>query len=127
MNLQPRMESFTAPTDFLRNSVGMEYKTAGATLASADFAGALVNGYIPRGTAVYRGDDGLYHPWDTTADTGTPATAAGAGLTSHDVKYIAGQNPIVGVLVAGHPLRERCYGVNAAFEEATRGRLVFDV
>lgn len=123
MNLQPRMEYFTAPTDFLRNSVGMEFKTAGATLAAADFAGALVDGYIPRGTAVYRGADGLYHPWgDTTA-----ATEEGAGLTAHDVKYIEGQNPIVGVLVAGHPRRDRTYGVNAAFEDATRGRLVFDV
>ncbi|MYL44594.1 hypothetical protein GLV94_02965 [Virgibacillus halodenitrificans] len=125
MNLQPRTESIFGQKEFLRNSVGTEYKTGGATLDASQFTAGE---YVKAGTAVFKDDtSGLYHPWDDTPDTGTAATAKGAGLTSHDVKVIAGQNPVVGVLSAGHPLESKCTGVNDKFKEATKGRLVFDI
>lgn len=120
MNLQPRREVIAGQKEFLRNANDLQFKTAGATLAAADFPAGQ---YVKAGTAVYKGEDGLFHPW--AADT--PATAPAAGLTTHDVKVVSGQNPIVGVLAAGHPLERKCTGVNAAFKEATKGRLVFDI
>ncbi|WP_068672284.1 hypothetical protein [Oceanobacillus sp. Castelsardo] len=123
MNLQPYKQKIVGQKEFLRNAVGTEYKTGGATLDASAFS----EGYVNAGTAVYLGDNGLYRPWDVTPETGTAATAKGAGLTSHDVKVIAGQNPIVGVLSAGHPIESKCTGVNDAFKEATKGRIVFDI
>lgn len=120
MNLQPRRETIVGQREFLRNSVGMEFKTAGATLAGASFTAGE---YVPAGTAVFLDADGLYKP--VAAET--PATMEGAGLTANDVEIVEGQNPIVGVLVAGHPLEEKCTGVTDAFKTATAGRLVFDV
>ena len=119
MNLQPRKEKIVGQKEFLRNAVGTEYKTGGATLDASAFG----EGYVDAGTAVYLGEDGLYKPWGAE----TVATEKGAGLTSHDVKVIAGQNPIVGVLSAGHPIESKCKGVNDAFKEATKGRIVFDI
>jgi len=119
MNLQPRTEKIFGQKEFLRNSVGTQYKTGGATLDGSAFG----EGYVNAGTAVYLGDNGLYQPWGEE----TEATAKGAGLTSHDVKVIKGQNPIVGVLSAGHPIESKCTGVNDAFKEATKGRIIFDI
>lgn len=128
MNLQPRFETIVGQKEFLRNSVGTEYKTGGATLDSTSFTRALDNGYVKAGTAVFKDDvSGLYKLWDNTPASGTEATAKGAGLTSHDVKVFAGQNPIVGVLSAGHPLESKCTNVDENFKEATKGRLVFDI
>ena len=125
MNLQPRKEQIIGQKEFLRNTQGMEVKTGGATLDASAFTAGK---YVKAGTAVFKDEaSGLYKPWDTTADTGTPATAVGAGLTMHDVKVISGQNPIVGVLAAGHPIESKCTGVNANFKEATKGRIVFDI
>lgn len=123
MNLKPRRETIVGQKEFLRNSVGMEFKTAGATLDGAAFAGVAVDGYVKAGTATYLGEDGLYKPWGTD----TEATEAGAGLVAHDTKLISGSNPITGILAAGHPLEKKCIGVNDTFKEATKGRLVFDI
>lgn len=127
MNLQPRIQKVVGQQEFLRNSVGTEYKTSGATLDGSAFTAVLDNGYVKAGTAVFKDTDGLYKPWDDTPSTGTPATAEGAGLTSHDVRIVSGSNPIVGVLVAGHPLESKCTNVDDNFKEATKGRLVFDI
>lgn len=119
MNLQPRRDTIVGGNvEFLRNAVGREYKTGGLTLDASKFTGT-----VKAGTAVFIGDNGLGQPW--AADTA--ATVKGAGLTSHDVKVISGQNPTVGVLVAGHPLESRCTGVTDTFKEAVKGRLVFDI
>lgn len=125
MNLQPRKEQIIGQKEFLRNTQGIEVKTGGATLdASAFTAGE----YVKAGTAVFKDEEsGLYKPWDVTPTTGTPATAVGAGLVMNDVKIVAGQNPIVGVLAAGHPVETKCTGVNDLFKEATKGRIVFDI
>ncbi|OCA87299.1 hypothetical protein [Pseudobacillus wudalianchiensis] len=120
MNLKPRRETIFGQKEFLRNSVGMEFKTAGATLSAASFT---AGDYVKAGTAVFKDTDGLYKP----VVEATPATMEGAGLTAHDVKVVAGSNPIVGILVAGHPLESKCTGVTANFKVATKGRLVFDV
>ncbi|BAM99141.1 hypothetical protein [Bacillus phage PM1] len=128
MNLQPRRDTIIGGNvEFLRNTVGLEYKTAGLTLDASAFPAGQV---VKAGTAVYIGDNGLGLPWaaeDADGNGGTPATAKGAGLTSHDVRVYEGQNPIVGVVAAGHPLESRCTGVTDTFKEATKGRLVFDI
>ncbi|WP_445506799.1 hypothetical protein [Niallia sp. 03190] len=121
MNLQPRKETIAGQKEFLRNTQGMQFKSAGVTLQGSDFAAGE---YLKAGTAIFVDSvSGLGRKWQ--ADT--VATQTGAGLTTHDVKVIAGQNPIVGVLVAGHPLESKCTGVTANFKTATTGRLVFDI
>jgi hypothetical protein len=124
MNLQPYSETIVGQTEFLRNMQGIEVATSGGTLDAGDFTAGDI---VKAGTAVFMGSDGLYHKWVTDGDTPTAATQTGAGLVMHDVKILDGQNPIVGVLVAGHPREDRCTGVNAAFKTATQGRLVFDI
>ncbi|UAK17562.1 hypothetical protein [Sporolactobacillus terrae] len=124
MNLQPRFDTIYGQKEFMRNTQGMEVKTGGGTLLAADFT---AGDYVKAGTAVFLGDDGLYHRWVPDGATPTPDTAKGAGLTMHDVKIYAGQNPIVGILAAGHPLESKCTGVNDAFKTATKGRIVFDI
>lgn len=116
---KPVVTQYEGQKEFLRNGVGTEYKTAGATLKASAFP---ANAYVKAGTAVFKDADGFYKP----VLAATPDTMTGAGLTSHDVK-INGANVIVGVLVAGHPREDRCTGVTAAFKTATKGRLVFDV
>lgn len=125
MNLQPYSETIVGQTEFLRNTQGMEVATSGGALDAGDFeAGDLVKA----GTAVfYNSTDNLYHKWVTDGETPTAATQTGAGLVMHDVKILSGQNPIIGVLAAGHPREDRCTGVNTAFKTATQGRLVFDI
>lgn len=125
MNLQPTTQKIVGQREFLRNSVGIQYKTGGATLDASAFP---TGEYVKAGTAVYLGEDGLYLPWsDPATEEGVTEVREGAGLTSHDVKVVANSNPIVGVLAAGHPLESRCTGVTEAFKEATKGRLVFDI
>lgn len=124
MNLKPRKETIVGQKEFLRNSVGLQFKTAGATLDGAAFADVAVDGYVKAGTATYLGEDGLYLPW---TDAGEEETREGAGLVAHDTKLISGSNPITGILAAGHPLEKKCIGVTDAFKEATKGRLVFDI
>lgn len=124
MNLQPYSETIVGQTEFLRNTQGIEVATSGGTLDADDFTAGDI---VKAGTAVFMGSDGLYHKWVTDGDTPTAATQTGAGLVMHDVKILDGQNPIVGVLAAGHPREDRCTGVNAAFKTATQGRLVFDI
>lgn len=122
MNLQPRKgETIIGQREFMRNTQGMEVKTAGATLLATDFTAGTV---VLAGTAIYKGADGFYHP--VKSDT-TEANMVGAGLTMHDVMIYQGSNPIVGVLAAGHPRESRCTGVTAAFKAATKGRIVFDI
>lgn len=116
---KPVKKSYGGQVEFLRNAVGTEYKTAGATLLASAFP---ADAYVKAGTAVYLDADGFYKP----VTGATPDTMEGAGLTSHDVK-IAGANVLVGVLAAGHPREDRCTGVTAAFKTATKGRLVFDI
>ncbi|OKL37000.1 hypothetical protein [Domibacillus mangrovi] len=121
MNLQPRKgEPIFGQKEFMRNTQGMEVKTAGATLLATDFTAGT---YVKAGTAVFKGVDGLYHP----VAVDTPATMEGAGLTMHDVKIISGSNPIVGILAAGHPRESRCTGVTDNFKVAVKGRIVFDI
>ena len=122
MNLQPRKgETIIGQREFMRNTQGMEVKTAGATLLATDFTAGTV---VPAGTAIYKGADKFYHP--VKSDT-AEADLVGAGLTMHDVMIYEGSNPIVGVLAAGHPRESRCTGVTAAFKAATKGRIVFDI
>lgn len=121
MNLQPRRESIISQGEFLRNTQGMEVKTGGLTLNAADFTAGDV---VKAGTAVYiDGTTKLGRKWAAA----TVATEKGAGLTMHDVRIVAGQNPVVGVLVAGHPLESKCTGVTANFKTAAAGRIVFDI
>lgn len=123
MNLQPTTQKIVGQREFLRNSVGIQYKTAGATLDASAFT---TGEYVKAGTAVYKDEaSGLYVPWEDAGEEG--GARDGAGLTSHDVKVVANSNPIVGVLAAGHPLESRCTGVTASFKEAVKGRLVFDI
>jgi len=121
MNLQPRTEKIFGQKEFLRNSVGTQYKTGGATLDASAFT--PVDGYVKAGTAVYRNDEGFYVPWTDPADG---ENRKGAGLIAQDVKIIAGSNPIVGVLLAGYPLESKCTGVTEGFKEAVKGYLRFD-
>lgn len=118
MNLQPTTRKLVGQKEFLRNSVGLEFKTAGASIDSDKFTGE--DGYIKAGTAVSIGADGFYVPFDE-------ANPSGAGLTAHDVQKVAGGNAIIGVLVSGHPIEDKCTGVTEAFKEATAGYLRFDV
>lgn len=121
MNLQPRKDTIIVQSEFMRNTQGMQVKTAGVTLNAADWADKDI---VKAGTAIYV---------DSTTRQGrkwlaaTAGTQTGAGLTMHDVRIVAGQNPIVGVLVAGHPLEAKCTGVTANFKAATQGRIVFDI
>lgn len=120
MNLQPRTEQIVGQKEFLRNTQGMEFKTAGGTLDAASFTAGQ---YVKAGTAVFRDTDGFYKPWPATA----AGTEEGAGLTTHDVKVYAGQNPVVGILAAGHPIESKCTGVTDEFKAEVKGRLVFDI
>lgn len=127
MDLKPRTQQIAGQQNFFRNSVGIEHKTAGATLDGAAFtaaAGMVTNGYVKAGTATYKGADGFFKP--VLAAT-LEADLVAASLTAHDVKINEGSNPIVGTVVAGHPLETKCTGVTTAFKAATKGRLVFDV
>jgi hypothetical protein len=125
MNLQPRKETIVGQREFMRNTQGMEVKTAGITLLATDFPAGE---YVKAGTAIFVDSTiGMGRRWVPDGATPTAGTQTGAGLTMHDVKVVEGSNPIVGVLVAGHPREDRCTGVNAAFKEATKGRIVFDI
>ncbi|GIO25102.1 hypothetical protein [Oceanobacillus sp. J11TS1] len=123
MNLQPTYQKIFGQKEFLRNTVGTEYKTGGATLDASAFTAVAENGYVKAGTAVYLGEDGLYLPW---TDAGEGDAREGAGLTSHDVKLVPNSNPVVGVLVAGHPLEANCTGVTEGFKQEVKGYLRFD-
>lgn len=123
MNLQPTYQKIFGQKEFLRNNIGTEFKTGGATLDASAFTSVSENGYVKAGTAVYLGEDGLYLPW---ADAVEGETREGAGLTSHDVKLVEGSNPVVGVLVAGHPLERKCTGVTEGFKAEVKGYLRFD-
>src|SRR4051812_17488733 len=121
MNLQPRKETIIVQAEFMRNTQGMQVKTSGVTLNAADFTAGEV---VKAGTAIFvDGASKLGRKWLA----GTLGTQTGAGLTMHDVRIVAGQNPIVGVLVAGHPVEAKCTGVTANFKTATTGRIVFDI
>lgn len=128
MNLQPTKQKIVGQKEFLRNAVGTEYKTGGATLDADKFKSVADDGYIKAGTAVYEGEDGFYVPWEdpSTDEEGNAEARNGAGLTSHDVKLVEGSKPIVGVLVAGHPLEHKCTEVTEAFKQEVKGYLRFD-
>lgn len=121
MNLKPRTESYAGQKQFLRNSVGLEHKTGGATLDGALFPNNTV---VKAGTAVFKGANGLFAP--VAAET-VETDLVAASLTAHDVKIVSAGNAIVGTIAAGHPLEDKCTGVTAAFKAATKGRLVFDI
>jgi hypothetical protein len=122
MNLQPRKgETIYGKKEFMRNAHNIEYKTAGATLDSSAFTAGQ---YVKAGTAVYKdGVSGLFVPWAGA----TVATEEAAALLADDTMIYADQNPVVGLVSGGHPREDRCTGVNAAFKEATKGRLIFDI
>jgi hypothetical protein len=120
VNLQPRKEQIAGQKEFLRNTQGMEFKTGGVTLLATDF---VAGEYVKAGTAIYVDGDGMGRKWQAA----TVATQTGACLVTHDVKVYAGQNPVVGALVAGHPIESKCTGVTANFKTAAAGRLVFDL
>lgn len=120
MNLQPRKESIISQKEFLRNAQGIQVKTGGTTLLATDWNPGDI---VKAGTAIFIDNNGMGRKW--TADT--LATQTGACLTMHDTKIIAGSNPIVGALTAGHPLESKCTGVTANFKAATAGRIVFDI
>lgn len=120
MNLQPRKESIISQKEFLRNIQGLEVKTGGITLDATDWNPGDI---VKAGTAIYLDSDTkLGKKW--LADT--PNTAVGM-LTMHDVKIVSDSNPIVGALVAGHPIEDKCTGVTADFIAATKGRIEFSV
>lgn len=121
MNLQPTKIQIAGQKEFLRNSVGMEFKTGGATLDASKFS---TGEYVKAGTAVYLGDEGLYVPWEDAGEEG--GAREGAGLTAHDVRVVSGSNPIVGILLSGHPLENKCTGVTDEFKEEVKGYLRFD-
>ncbi len=121
MNLQPTKIQIAGQKEFLRNSVGMEFKTGGATLDASKFP---TGAYVKAGTAVYLGDEGLYVPWKDAGEEG--GAREGAGLTAHDVRVVSGSNPIVGILLSGHPLESKCAGVTDGFKEEVKGYLRFD-
>ncbi|KIL79585.1 hypothetical protein [Bacillus badius] len=121
MNLQPQRDTIISQKEFLRNTVGMEFKTAGLTLDASKFTAGQ---YVKAGTAVFKNEtSGLFEP--VQADT--PETMLAACLTSHDVKVTAGVNPVVGGVMGGHPIESKCTGVTANFKAATKGRLTFDI
>lgn len=120
MNLQPRTQKIAGQKEFLRNSEGIEYKTAGGTIDASTFTEVAVDGYVKAGTAVAMNEEGLYVPY------GVDSTGGGAGLVSHDIKLIADSNAIIGVLLNGHPLEDKCIGVTEDFKTETKGYLRFD-
>lgn len=123
MNLQPRYSDvIVGQKEFMRNTQGMEVKTAGASLTASDWA---VGDLVPAGTAVFK-DPATKLYRRVLAGTAESAIVGG-GLTMHDVRIVQGSNPIVGVLAAGHPRESRCTGVTTAFKNAVKGRIVFDI
>lgn len=128
MNLQPTLVDIIGQKEFLRNNVGLEFKTGGATLEADAFKDVTKNGYVKAGTAVYKNEDGLYVPWSDPSEDedGNKDSREGAGLTSHDVMAREGTKPIVGIVIAGHPLESKCTGVTDAFKEEVKGYLRFD-
>lgn len=124
MNLQPTTQKIVGQKEFLRNSVGMEFKTGGATLDGSKFSSVAEDGYVKAGTAVYLGEEGFYVPWEDAGEEG--GAREGAGLTAHDVKVSNDSKPIVGVLIAGHPLESKCTGVTDGFKQEVKGYLRFD-
>lgn len=128
MDLTQRIEQVAGDgREFLKTTVGLEYKTAGITLDSAAFTGDTVVG----GTAVYRQDNGLFGPATTPpvdgAGVALPLTGRGACLTAHAVKRKEGANPIVGAIAKCYADRTRCTGVTDAFVTAAAGRINFDL
>lgn len=119
MNLQPTTQKYFGQVEFLRNSVGLEFKTAGGTIDATKFGDVAENGYIKSGTAVGMNAEGYYEPFSADA-------SAGAGLVAHDIKLVEGSNAIIGVLLSGHPLEDKCTGVTEEFKTATAGYLRFD-
>lgn len=120
-NLTPRREGTKSQPEFLRNAVGINYKTGNVVL---DVTTLTVGEEIKAGTAVfYNPTTNLYE----TVKADTPETMEAACLTRTSVKVLAGQNPMTGALSACHPLENRCTGVTAAFKAATKGRIIFDI
>lgn len=116
MDLTQRTEQVAGDgREFLKTTVGLEYKAAGITLKGSAFTGAVV----PGGTAVARDADGLFIP------AGEAGPFDGACLTAHAVKRSG--NPIVGAIVAASADRSRCTGVTDAFAEHVRNRINFDL
>lgn len=123
MNLQPTLVDIVSQKEFLRSTNDIQFKTGGATLDVEKFS-LDDDGYIPAGTAVMKDEDGLYIPFASGGEEG--ATTEGEGLTASEIYGNAG-NAIVGVLIAGHPIEDKCHGVDDAFKEAVKGYLRFDV
>lgn len=119
-NLQPRRDGTVSRPEFLRNAVGLQYKTGNVVLDVTKLTpGETVHG----GTAVhYNATSQMYEP--VTAES---VNLVGAVLTRDATKVYAGQNPMVGALTACNAIESRCTGVTAAFKEAVQGRIVFDV
>ena len=120
-NLQTRRDSTVSRPEFLRNAVGLQYKTGNVIL---DVTKLTPGENVNDGTAVhYNEASQMYEP--VVAET--PATMVGAVLTRDATKVYAGQNPMVGALTACNAIEQRCTGVTANFKEAVKGRIVFDV
>lgn len=125
MDLNQRVESVGGDgREFLKTTVGLEYKTAGVTLDRAATLAAFPDGTVPGGTAIRRGAGDLFVPV-AAADV---APFDGPCLTAHAVAVSAdGANPIVGAITAGYVDRTRATGVTDAFVTAVAGRLIFDL
>lgn len=87
MNLQPRTEQITAQKEILKTTQGLIWKVGGLTLDATKFTAGE---YVPAGTAVVLPADNTLAVPFTVGATGTPY------VTTHDVKIVAGSNPIVG-------------------------------
>lgn len=127
MNLQPHSVDVIVQKEFLRNTLDIQYKTAGGVLDIGEFGDDHVSdGYVKAGTAVMQDDDGNYVPFKL-GDDDKVEDVKGAGLTANDVEADEDGVVIVGILIAGHPVEDKCTGVDDDFKEAVKGYLRFDV
>lgn len=125
MDLKPRREETPGDgREFLRTPRGLEFRVGGAPLNADAFD--LTDGVIKGGTAVYQNAAGEFIPFPADI-TATPEAAATACLTAHSVKAAAGSKPVCGFIIKAQARRDRCTGINDAFEEATRNRILFDL
>lgn len=122
MRLQPTYRDIVSQKEFMRNAVGMEFKTGGGVLDVSEFGDVAEDGYIQAGTAVGKNSDGFYVPFDGEEDLD------GAGLTASEISIDEDEtNAVVGIVVAGHPLERKCHNVSDDFKDAVEGYLRFDV
>jgi hypothetical protein len=126
-----REETVYSEREFMKQSNMIGEKTSGVTLSSDD-ANVEVGQRMKAGTALYHNGT-RYTPVTDNVDDGAGGTRAvtaadlnRAGLLAHDVDIVDGNN-LAGMITHGVPDESKCTGVNEAFKEATKGRLLFDM